>query len=106
MEDQSWWPYGEAPVAGTVEGAPLSPRQIAELLKYGDLLNKYEEQLLAEGRESGQGMTWRVEVKSDFSHMSAERRAEVEGKLPTSGLTQRSALPCGDDWKKNRSLSC
>jgi|SRR5215213_8125882 len=81
MEDQNWWPYGEPPVTETVEGAPLSPRQIAELLEYRDLFNKHQEQLIAEGRETDQGLAWRVKVDSDFSNMSAERRAEVEGEI-------------------------
>jgi hypothetical protein len=81
MEDQNWWPYGKPPVTEMVEGAPLSPRKIAELLEYRDLFNKHEEQVIAEGRESDQGLTWRVAINSDFSGMSAERRAALEGEI-------------------------
>lgn len=81
LEDQSWWPYGQAPVSEIIEGAPLSHRQIAELREYRDLFNRYEEQLLAEGRESDDGLTWRVEINSDFSGMSDEVRAEVEREI-------------------------
>jgi hypothetical protein len=81
MEDQSWWPYGEPPVTETVEGAPLSPCQIAELLEYRDLFNKHQERLTEEGRKTDQGLTWRVKVESDFSSKSPERRAEVEGEI-------------------------
>lgn len=81
MEGENWWPYGQPPVTGTLEGGALSHRQIAELLEYRDLFNKHEEQLLAEGRESDEGLTWRVEINSDFSGMSAEDRAAAERKI-------------------------
>src|SRR5829696_6913060 len=81
MEDQDRWPYGKPPVAGTVQGAPLSPRQIAEVLEYRDLFNKQQEQLKEEGRKTDQGLEWRIQVNSDFSDMSAEHRAEVEGEI-------------------------
>lgn len=81
MEDQDWWPYGQPPVTETLEGAPLSHRQIAELREYQELFNKHQEQLIAEGAELDQGLTWRVKVESDFSGMSAERRAEVEAEI-------------------------
>jgi len=81
LEDQSWWPYGQPPVAGTLEGAPLQPHQIAELLEYRDLYNKHQEQLQEEGRETDDGLTWRVEIKSDFSDMSAADRAAAEGRI-------------------------
>jgi hypothetical protein len=81
MEDQDWWPYGQPPVTETLEGAPLNHRQIAELREYQELFNKHQEQLIAEGRELDQGLTWRVKVESDFSGMSADRRAEVEGEI-------------------------
>jgi len=81
MEDHDWWPYGKPPVTETLEGAPLSHRQIAELREYQELFNKHEEQLIEEGRELDQGLTWRVKVESDFSDMSAERRAEVEQEI-------------------------
>jgi hypothetical protein len=81
MEDHDWWPYGQPPVTETVEGAPLSHRQIAELREYQELFNKHQEQMIEEGRELDQGLTWRVKVESDFSGMSAERRAEVEREI-------------------------
>src|SRR3954463_16774090 len=81
MEGQRWWPYGQPPVTETREGAPLGHRQIAELLEYRDLFNKHQEQVIEEGRETKQGLTWRVKVDSDFSSMSPERRAEVEGEI-------------------------
>lgn len=62
-----------------MEGAPLSPRAIAEALEYRDLFNKHQEQL--EGRETDRGLAWRVQVTSDFSDMSDERRAAVEGEI-------------------------
>src|SRR3954453_14825242 len=81
MDDQDWWPYGQPPVTETLEGAPLSHRQIAELREYQELFNKHEEQMIEEGRELDQGLTWRVKVESDFSGMSADRRAEVEREI-------------------------
>lgn len=81
MEDQSWWPYGEPPVAGTVEGMSLLPSQIAELLEYRDLFNKYQEQLKEEGREPDQGLEWRFMVSPDFSGMSEADRAAAEGRI-------------------------
>jgi hypothetical protein len=81
MEDQDWWPYGQPPVTEMVEGAPLSRRQIAELLEYRDLFNKHQEQLREEGRETDQGLEWRVKVDPDFSGMSAEQRAAAEGEI-------------------------
>jgi hypothetical protein len=81
MEDQDWWPYGEPPVTEKLEAAPLSPRQIAELLEYRDLFNKHQEKLKAEGRELDQGLSWRVKVDPDLSGMSAERRVAFEGQI-------------------------
>jgi DNA-binding transcriptional MerR regulator len=81
MENHDRWPYGKPPVAGTVQAAPLSHRQIAELREYRDLFNKHQEQLEAEGRETDGGLAWRVQVNSDFSDMSADRRAEVEEEI-------------------------
>jgi hypothetical protein len=81
MEDQDWWPYGEPPITESRESAPLSHRQIAELREYRDLFNRHQEQLIAEGAELDQGLTWRLMVESDFSDLSAERRAEVEQEI-------------------------
>lgn len=82
MEDQQdWWPYGKPPVMESRQAAALSHRQIAELREYQDLFNTHQEQLIAEGAELDQGLTWRVMVESDFSGLSPERRAEVEQEI-------------------------
>lgn len=81
MPDQDWWPHGVPPVVRAVEGAPLTPRAIAEALEYRELFNKHQEQQREEARETDTGLEWRIQITPDYSCMSDERREAVETEI-------------------------